>query len=356
MKEFEILFRRLLLSILLFVRRAPRQRQLPKFTEESKILFIRLNRIGDALVSTPLLKEIKTKIGCNIYVLASKSNYFIFENRQLSDEIIIYRKNLKGISALIKMINELKFDAIVDLHDDVSSTVSYIMAFSKSIYKFGLKKENSKIYTHTVDKIDSSKFHVVDRMLEFLKLFGLRTDHSKINIVYSYSKEAEGKANFFLEKHIPEKKFLIGINISAGSEARFWGIQNFKNLIADLTDYDLNILLMCAENDLTKAVEISGRKIPIFYRPIFDEFCAMIDQLDLLFTPDTSIVHIASAFDIPVFGLYVKYNTNNKIWSPYKSRFNCIITEEPTLHNVKYEEVKQKFIPFFKDIYHERAN
>jgi ADP-heptose:LPS heptosyltransferase len=329
---------------------------LPVFTNESKILFIRLNRIGDALVTTPLLKNIKAKLGCKIYVLASKNNYFIFENSLLTDEIIIYRKDLVGISKLIKMINKTGFDAIVDLHDDVSSTVSYVMAFSKSKYKFGLEKENDKLFTHKIKKLDPAKHHIIDRVMEFSKLFNVQVDASCVNIVYSYSKEAGEKSKIFLEKHFCNGKFLLGINISAGSEARFWGIENYKKLIYDLSGYKINLLLMCSENDLQKAMEISGTKLPIFYRPIFDEFCSMINHLDLLLTPDTSIVHIASAFEVPVFGLYVKYNTNNRIWSPYKSKFDCVITEEPTLHNITYKEVNQKFIPFFEKLYYEYSN
>jgi ADP-heptose:LPS heptosyltransferase len=84
--------------------------------------------------------------------------------------------------------------------------------------------------------------------------------------------------------------------------------------------------------------------------PDFDEFCAAISKLDFLFTPDTSAVHIASAFNIPVFGLYVKYNTNDMIWSPYKSKFECIITTEPNLNTVSFEDTIAKFKPFFESV------
>lgn len=354
MKELEIYIRRILLFIFLLFRKRSEKTSSPKFTRDFKILFIRLNRIGDALVTTPLLKEIKEQIGCKVYLLASSNNYFVFENSKLVDKIIIYRKNFKGVFSLIKMINSIGFDVIVDLHDDVSSTVSYLMAFTKSNYKFGLKKSNDKLFTHTVDKLDPLKYHVIDRVLKFGKLFDIKIDYSKVNIVFTPSAGALSKSEMFLRKHFTEKKFLLGINISAGSDARFWGVHNFKQLISELSGYDLNLLLLCAEKDLKNAVDISDNKIPIFCRPIFDEFSAMIQKLDMLFTPDTSIVHIASAFEKPVFGLYVKYQTKDKIWSPYKSPFDCLITEEPTLHNISFKSVKEKFIPFLEKFYSNR--
>jgi ADP-heptose:LPS heptosyltransferase len=351
LKKIEILFRKFLLSCLLLFRKNAQQKDFPVISKESKILFIRLNRIGDALVTTPLLKEIKEQTGCKIYVLAGSQNYFVFENPKLADEIIVYRKSIHGIRALIKLINNLECDAIVDLHDDVSSTVSYLIAFTKSRYKFGLKKKNAKLYTHTVNKLDPSKNHVVNRMLEFGKLFGLKLNPEKANIFFEPKLTSTKSAEEFIKNNYPPKKFLVGINISAGNEARFWGVANYKQLIAELSNYDVNVLLLCSPQDLNNATQISNTKIPIYYRPTFDEFCAMIPLLDLLFTPDTSIVHVASVFHKPLFGLYVKYNTNDKIWSPYKSEFDSIITEEPTLENISFDQVKNKFIPFFEKIY-----
>ncbi len=356
MKNLEIFFRRFLLAILLLLKQKPKRLPLPMFGKESKILFIRLNRIGDALVATPLIFEIKKQIGCKVFVLASGSNYFIFENPKLADEVIIYRKNIDGIFSLIRTINKIGFDAIVDLHDDVSSTVSYITSFAKANYKFGLNKINAKIFSHTVEKLNPATYHVVDRIMEFGKFFNLNVDRSKVNIIYDASAGASSKAEAFIKKHYVHKKFLLGINISAGSAARFWGNKNFTQLITNILDYNVNMLLMCAERDLKNAIGIAGGRVPIFYRPNFDQFCAMIQKLDFLVTPDTSIVHIASAFNKPLFGIYVKYNTRDMIWSPYRSPFECVITEKATLEDVSYESVKEKFFPFFEKYYYGYKN
>jgi ADP-heptose:LPS heptosyltransferase len=314
----------------------------------NKILFIRLNRIGDALITTPLLFELKRKLNCNITVLASSQNYFIFNNHLLTDEIIVFNKKSKSIFSLIKLLNKKKYDVIVDLHDDVSTTVSYIIAFSNCKYKIGLDKENNKLYTNVISKLDASSHHVIERIIELAKIFNVNPDSDKINIIYTPQNDSMKIAESFIKKHYKEKNLLIGINISAGSDARFWGVNNFKELISLLRGYGVNILLLCLERDLKNAWEIAGRDIQIFYRPLFDEFAAMVKHMDFLFTPDTSIVHIASAFKIPVFGIYVKYNTPDIIWYPYKSPFEALITTEPTLENVSFDLVKHKFVPFFE--------
>lgn len=353
MKRIEILLRKFLLKLLLFFNRGPRNLIPPHFTKESKILFIQLYRIGDALVSTPLLKEIKNKIGCRIYILASNSNQFIFKNNKIADEIIIYKKGLKEFFKLLILLNNIEFDVIVDLHDNVSFTVSFLIALIKSPHKFGFKRENFKLFTTIVDKPDTVENHVVVRIMEFAKLFKIPYKNSEINIVFEPSLKSFEIAKSSYDKFFMEQKFTIGINISAGGEARFWGISNYISIIRELLHYNVNLLLLCSEKDLPKAIEISENKIAIYHRSQFYDFCAMIKYVDLLITPDTSIVHVASAFKIPVFGLYVKYQTNDHIWSPFNSPFECVITEEATLQNVSFDSVKSKLIPFFENYYNE---
>jgi len=356
LKKIEILLRNLFLRLLLFFRKDSRNLSPAHFTKDSKILFIRLYRIGDALISTPLLKEIKDKIGCKIYILASDSNYFIFKNNKIADEIIIYKKNPIEFIKLINKLDKIGFDAIVDLHDNVSFTVSCLIAWIKSPNKFGFKRDNFKLFTAAIDKPDPVNNHVVTRMMEFSKLFMIPSENSKINIVFEPSVKSFEKARLFYNKYFAQHKFTIGINISAGGDARYWGTANYKAIISELLKYQVNILLMCSEKDLPKANEISEDAIAIYYSPQFDDFCAMIQNIDLLITPDTSIVHVASAFKRPVFGLYVKFQTTDHIWSPFNTPFECVVTEEATLQNVSIESVKSKLIPFFENYYYEFAN
>jgi ADP-heptose:LPS heptosyltransferase len=346
MKKFEILLRHFLLNLLLFFTSSNSNRPLVKLDRNSKVLLIRLNRIGDALVTTHLIKELKEQKNCKVVILADAKNHFIFRNK-FADEVWIFKKGLKGFFETLNKINSTKFDVIVDLHDDVSTTVTYLLALCKSINKIGLSKYNKKVYTHSIDRLDASKFHVIDRNLALGSLLDLTINHDKINVYYCPSDESNRKADEFISSNY-DNKFLVGINISAGSKARFWGIDNYKRLLQTLSDRNLNILLLCSPSDISLAQEIASDNVKVFYSDSFDEFSAVISRLNILFTPDTSVVHIASAFMVPVFGIYVNYNTTEMIWTPYKSDFDCIITKEPTLENIKFEEVINKFLPFLE--------
>lgn len=353
MKKIEIILRRFLIRLLLLFSVRKTEVKQPHFTSDSKILFIRLNRIGDALVTTPLLHQIKKNIGCSIYVLADKKNHFVFNNCPDIDEVIVYEKKA-GIRTINKFIRENNIETIVDLHDDVSTTVSFIVRFTITKYKLGLKKINEKLYTNTVKRLDATKHHVIERALEFTKLFGFQPDYSNAKISYKIKKSSSE----FAEKQLKnlKGKFLFGVNITAGSDARFWGVDNFKQLIKLISGYNINFVLFTTESKLADAKQIADEKF--IYPPTkdFDIFAAGISKLDMLITPDTSVVHIASMVKMPVFGIYVHYNTDEMIWSPYQTDFDCVITKEANLKNVTFEEVKMKFIPFFEKHFNAERN
>lgn len=348
-KKIEQFLKKLLLKLLLLFRKSnDRDSSNPVINSNKKILFVRLNRIGDALVVTPLIDLVKMKTGCIIYVLADKKNHFVFSNNPHIDRVIVFQKGFKGFISILKFIKNEQIDIMVDLHDDVSTTVTFLFTVANVKYKFGLSKINSEIYTHTVQRPNSSSNHIIDRILKLSELFDISYTKDEIKVGYYPKTENLNFAKEIIDQKFPEKKFLVGINISAGSDARFWGVEHFKEIVELLKKYDCNILIFTDLKDRDKVKSIIDEKFIYPVSKDFDKFVAGVLQVDLLFSPDTSAIHIASMKSIPVFGLYVKYKTQDMIWSPYNTDFDCIITEEPTLKNITVEKVKQKFIPFLE--------
>lgn len=355
MKKIEIFLRKFLLNIFLLLRRKENSVPIPELNEKSNVVIIRLNRIGDALTSTPFIRLLKKHCDCNITVVCSKSNHFIFRQKEFVDNLIVYDKKQNNLAKIIRAISDINPDLLIDLHDDVSFTVSMMVAFSSAKCKIGFDKKNNKLFNVRISRPDSRIHHIVDRNLAFAKALGINYNKNEVNIIYKPDDNSVKLADNFISERRLKDKFLVGINISAGNEARFWGVERYQKLIDFMSNnYDVNIVLLTDKKDLTKAEEISDGKIIIFQDDKFDVFAAMISKLDFLITPDTSIVHIASAFEIPLFGLYVKYKTDDIIWYPYKSEYEVVITENPDLSSVDYETVVTKLKPFFERIYHEK--
>ncbi|MCF8413914.1 MAG: hypothetical protein K9G44_10900 [Melioribacteraceae bacterium] len=350
MKMIEIWIRKLLLNSFLFFRSNSKNKNAgAKIPVYGNVLVIRLNRIGDALVTTPLIRLLKNVNEYKVFVLADRKNSFIFNGNKDISKVIVFEKGIGGFKQINRIIRENNIKIVVDSHDDVSTTVSFLVALAKVSVKVGFAKGNDKIYTHLVEKPDPKNVHVIERVASLISPFD-KNKPQNLKVIYNLTENSDNIAEKFLREHNLKSSFLIGINISAGSDARFWGVSNYQRIIMDMEHSGANVFLLAHEKDREKAENISGGKLQIFCHPDLNVFAAIVSKLDLLFSPDTSIVHIAAAYRIPVFGLYVQFNTDNLPWFPYNSLHEYVLTKEPTLENVGYEIVAQKFFEFMGKI------
>lgn len=356
MKEIEIFLRKLILNIYLLFKKPILQKSKLDIAGTDKILLIRLNKIGDALVTTPFIKYLKENKKCSIHVLSDHKNSFIFENDTNVDQVFVFPKRGREIKELRKKINGNNYKAVFDLHDDVSTTVSLFLGSLNIPNKIGFAKKNKKLFSHVIPYPDPTKYHVVERYLQFFDFLNLPYSKDSVRINYLTKSGSTKEIEDFINGTFEKEKYIVGINISAGSDARFWGIDRYKKLIAYFSEYHVNLIVLSSPNDEMKARAITGNKIPLFIDPDFDKFAAMINKLNFLFTPDTSVVHLASAFNIPMFGIYVKYNTQNVVWYPYNTQHDLIVIEEPNFENLEFDSVINKLKIFFEHIYNGKRN
>lgn len=353
MKKIEIFFKKLFLRWILFSGKRKKSDSRIRLNKSDKVLCIRLNRIGDALVVTPFLHQLKATSGCEITVLADRHNHFVFRNNPDITNVFIYEKGAEGTGKLLKKINKTGYKVVFDLHDDVSVTVSYILKKLKVEFVAGLRRGNQRLFTHLVDKPDPQKNHVIDRCLKLTELFSGDSQPEGLTstpaIRFFPSTEDVENVNRYFSGKFNSSGFIVGINISAGSMARYWGTENFRKLVEYLKQRGIEYLLLCSTRDIKLSLEIDPYSERTYYTPGFGEFCAMVGKINLLFSPDTATVHLASIYNIPVFGLYVKFETEDIIWYPYGTRYEAVVTSSPTLKDVKFLNVMEKFEPFLND-------
>ena len=95
-KKIEHYFKNRLLDTFLGLCKPPLPTELPCLTPDSTVVFLRLSRIGDALISTPLIRFVKERFGCQTVVVADQCNHFIFQHNPSVDHVIVYRKGPLG--------------------------------------------------------------------------------------------------------------------------------------------------------------------------------------------------------------------------------------------------------------------
>ncbi len=349
LKPVEIGFRRFLLRVLrLFVKRG---RALPASIDFSakKYLFVRQDRIGDVLISTPLIHTLKSKYpNATVDFLMSSNNYFVLANEPLVRKRWVYRKTLGSAWEIVKSIRAESYDFVIDLMDNPSATSTVLCMMAGGRWNVGLSKDNAYTYDIVVPLLSRKQYHIIDRLAALLTVFGIEREAMDLNVRYNVLEESKEFASRFLLANSIHGHQVIGVNISPGEGTRFWGTERYQALIRWLRSErpENPVLVLYQPSDKEVAETITLPFSDVFLSPeteTFDQFAALVQQMWVLITPDTSAVHLAAAFSIPSVVLYVQSDKELRIWEPYGSLSETLVTDVDDLRTIPVESVIQAF-------------
>ncbi|HEY6953147.1 MAG TPA: glycosyltransferase family 9 protein, partial [Bacteroidota bacterium] len=234
------------------------------------------------------------------------------------------------------------------LMDNPSATSTVICLLAGARWSVGLQKDNAYAYDVVVPLLSRKESHIIERIAQLLTPFGIDPAREDLRIRFTIPRGADEFATRAFSALGIKGRRTIGINISAGHAVRFWGRDNFCSLITLIQQHDRNVtvIVMSTPSQRVDAEDIARGFTKVFVPPpthSFDEFAALIARCDMLITPDTSAVHLATAFGVPVLALYVQSNKNLRIWEPYKALSEVLVADVDDLRVISPLEVFKAF-------------
>ncbi len=291
----------------------------------NKILILRQDRIGDLIISQPIFKQIKTKYP-SVQLDVLLSNYNKSASNCISqyvNSIFVYDKSLTKSISLIKMLKKQKYDLVIDLMDKSSSTSALLIKYINPKYSAGLDKENSDIYNFVVTRLDDKEFHIIERTAQVLALFGISTESIDLRPVYNLAQDYKP---YPIAELIREHRKYIAINLSGSNASKFWGVENIIKFINLFTlhfpDYVAVLVFTKDYDNVAKQIADASPALQCDLLNSFDEYVYVLSKASIILSPDSSAVHIASAFNITSIVLYNQDINRADItlpWFPYKS-------------------------------------
>ncbi len=355
LKKIEILFRRIVIS-LLEDRRAKtfvyERRKL--FTSESKrILLVRHDRIGDLIISIPIIRELRKRLpDAQIDILLSEKNYAAHPPvKQYVNNILVYRKSPASVLSLIRKMKQNRYHVVVDMYDNPSASASIAVRFSGAMYSVGINKENSYAYSHLVQQLDNQEHHIIERTAELLKPFDIDPRESNLSPEYFINDEESEQA--FKKLGSPAGK-PIGINLAGSNPSKYWGSDNNIELIRRIKEnMGYEILLFHTPDYNSEVAEIaSGTGIKVAPpAESFHEYAAMLANCGMIITPDTAAVHIAAARQIPCVAFFdvSRQDITGIPWYPYKSPSRTLKTATGSIKDITPTEAYEAILSLIKE-------
>jgi len=295
-----------------------------------KILVIKFMHIGDVLLTTPLLKNLRHHFPeARIDVALNEGTEEMITENPNVNNIYIYKKNyIKQLSFIKKLIEEIKF--VIDIRSQKYDVIIVLNSSDRAILTaksigakriIGLKSTKkllNKIYHKMVTKIRNK--HWVDINLDALRILGKEPIEKKVEIFWSDAVEKK-IINLLEEKGIKEKHF---IHFHPVSRWLFKCIDN--KIAANIIDYcqdvmDIPVVITAApiQQEKQKVHDILAlcktKPLDLGGKLSLKETAALNKKSLIYIGVDTAIMHISAANDIPVlafFGPSIPY-----AWGPW---------------------------------------
>ena len=295
-----------------------------------KVLIMKYDRIGDMIVATPLFRELKNAYpNINISVLASKTNKDVIKYNPYVDHVYInYKNNIINDFPTLLHLRKKKFDVCIELeHSVIPHAILRLKIINSkkniSIHKdgrYGIKGEELELYDYFTNK--DNKGHFSKIWLDTLTFFGIKSSSHKYDIFLS-DLERDRAKNFVLSLG---DKIKIGINIEGSFPEKSIQKEELKQICSGLFKNFKNIVIVILSSpsrisNTNKIISEIGldNVISSYSTETIIDVAALIEHLDLIITPDTSIVHVASAFDKPVVSIHENNQHSFRLWSPSSS-------------------------------------
>jgi len=294
-----------------------------------RVLIMRQDRIGDMIMTLPLLRRLREiHPDLSISVVASESNSVILKYEK-DISVITYDKSPgKFIRSLIAARNFMP-DAVVDMHMHDSTTSFIYAVFSGAKWKLHIDRENRLPFNIRVKA--SQDGHIMDAFSGLLSGLGRKIETEEPVREISLSDVETNFADRFWSglNAVPED--CIAINISAGGENRWWGVNRYSEVCRGIISLGMKPLILYAPEHKKRASSIAMPEADTLLSPLTSSVLhvtALIRDVRLLVSPDTSIIHLAAACGIPVVGMYLPFDPTLPKWYPWRVRSRILVSED----------------------------
>jgi len=303
------------------------------------VLFLRYDRIGDMVITTPVFRELKLAYPhIKITVLASKVNKEVLNNNPYVDHIITNHKNnfFSDFPSLLKL-RQQKFDVCVEFdHSVVPHAIIRLKIINpkkiisiKKDGRYGVSGDELSMYDIYIEKL--KKRHFRDNWLGVLKPFDIKPKSNGYDL---YITDAlKNQADNFIKQY--PSKLLVGINLEGAVKGKKIRFSELFKICQGLykNNNKIQILILTAPNSFQrvslKVIDMDLDYVAISLKTDTIMVAAsVISQLDLIITPDTSISHIASAFNKPVVTIHEKNQESYCLFAPTSSLNKTVFSTE----------------------------
>ncbi len=283
--------------------------------DKIRILLIRTDRIGDVLLSTPVIKALRFAYP-KAYIAMMVRPYAkdIVEGNPYLGEVIIYDKagEHKGFLGTVKFVGELRkrrFDLAIILHPtNRANLIPFLAGIPKRV---GYDKKLGFLLTKRLkDTKHLGEKHEMEYALDPVRYLGIDPKDKALFMPIKPESE-KWMEDLFRKEGINKSDKLLAIHPVASCISRIWLSERFAELADKLTEkYGFKVLIIAGPEPehikICKDVVAKMRHsaINLAGKTSVSQLASLLKRCQLHISSDTGPMHIASTVGTPVVVLF----------------------------------------------------
>ncbi len=313
---------------------------------KAKFLVARTDRMGDVLLSLPVLEAIRSAFPeSHVTIMVSPYTRDVLANHPYLDDIIIddhegVHRGVGGFLGLIRSIRRQKFDVSVLLHP--TFRLALILFLSGIRYRIGTGYRlyqmlfNRKIYQHRKKNLR----HESDYDMDMLEPLGIKTQ-TALPKVY-LSKGEENLADRILEDFgIKEDDILFAIHPGSGNSSLNLPVKKYAQVADILIEEKQAKVIITGSDDeegLASLMEGCMRNKPINLagRTNLRQLASLLKRVHVLISNSTGPMHLSAALGTPTVAVFCPVFAAGPIrWGPRGDGHEVILPPVPICSKCK---------------------
>ncbi|HEU4564734.1 MAG TPA: glycosyltransferase family 9 protein [Gemmatimonadaceae bacterium] len=306
-----------------------------------RVLWVRSDAVGDMILSLGVMRAIVAAHPNTTFdVLTNEKCLAVLDGVPFVRHVSTYheRRWWRDIAMWVRL-RRARYDAVIDalvLRKRVNTSRVFLLLATGSRYRIGMTgRPQDFIYSVPV-----APGNPIDPHVEYLGRLALpfgvdpATTDLRPEIPLGDAERAHAEAMW---EGTPGDGLRLLVNLSAAHPERRWPDERFVETVrrARAAWPDARILVIALPPDRRSAELVAGAARGIAACPPLRETMAIVAAADVVFTPDTAVVHIASAFRRTTVGLFRK---DYFAWVPYRTPGRAVFGNDPlVLHDLPVE-------------------
>lgn len=303
------------------------------------ILAVRLDNLGDVLVTTPALHAIKSGLpSAALTLLASPVGAQVARLNPDVDDVMVYEapwmdpwqrlpQNSAREQHIITLVRERRFDGAIIFTSYHQSPLpaAYLCYLADIPLRVAASIDGPGSLLTTRHRHPERMMHEVERGLDLVGSIGITTGDNRL-VLKVPEQARESLFDLLSANGIISLRPLVVVHPGCSMPARTYPWEMYSRVIDLLVErFNVTVAITGSDDERELVERILGRVreqnrqaiLPLAGRLPFPALCALIEAADLTITNNTGPMHISAAVQTPVVALFALTNPPEQ-WGPWR--------------------------------------